>query len=196
MSDKPTQAMWADDEPAKETKPTPQKPAKTEKVELSGEGHVLDLPSKGLLGYPSSVQYREMYVKDEETIAQVKDLESFQNCSKLRAVVNIDIDTGALLSRLCGRRTCLHCGKIYHIVDNPPPDSGVCGNCQQGQVVQRSDDTEEKVKNRLQVFQSETQPVVDHYRKTGIYHEVAGHGKPAEVFERIESSLASVLSSL
>ena len=83
MSDKPTQAMWADDEPAKKTNPTPQKPAKTEKVELNGEGHVLDLPSKGLLGYPSSVQYREMYVKDEETIAQVKDKNYFRTVNGL-----------------------------------------------------------------------------------------------------------------
>ncbi|MDZ7751080.1 MAG: adenylate kinase [Gammaproteobacteria bacterium] len=85
---------------------------------------------------------------------------------ELDAVVNLEVPRDVLLDRLTTRRTCVDCGAIYNVKSMPPKVEGVCDKCG-GQVVQRDDETEEAISNRLDVYNEKTAPLVDFYRKEG-----------------------------
>ena len=84
----------------------------------------------------------------------------------LDAAVLMDVDLDILMKRLTGRRTCAGCGRVYNIHFLPPSKEGVCDACG-GELVQRSDDKEETISRRLQVYQSETEPLVQYYEGLG-----------------------------
>ena len=114
----------------------------------------------------------------------------------------VDLDVVAFLSvpeeelvrRLTGRRVCPDCGATYHVEFAPPEEDGVCDECGAA-LTQRDDDTEETVRERLRVYEENTEPVVAYYRETGDLAEVDGTGTPDEVFaalrEAVESSDAA-----
>jgi adenylate kinase len=102
----------------------------------------------------------------------------------LDAVVYLDVSEPELVDRLTGRRVCPDCGASYHVEFNPPAEAGVCDDCG-GELVQRDDDTEETVRERLRVYRENTEPVVEHYREAGVLHEVDGEGTPDEVFAAV-----------
>jgi adenylate kinase len=114
----------------------------------------------------------------------------------------VDLDVVAFLSvpeeelvrRLTGRRVCPDCGATYHVEFAPPEETGVCDDCGAA-LTQRDDDTEETVRERLRVYEENTEPVVEYYRETGDLVEVDGTGSPDEVFaalrETVESSDAA-----
>jgi adenylate kinase len=102
----------------------------------------------------------------------------------LDAVVYLDVSEAELVDRLTGRRVCPECGASYHVEFEPPEEPGVCDECG-AELVQRDDDTEETVRERLRVFRENTEPVVDHYREEGVLREVDGEGTPDEVFEAV-----------
>ena len=85
---------------------------------------------------------------------------------KLDAVVNLVVPREEILNRLTTRRTCVDCGEIYNVRSNPPKKEGVCDKCG-GNVVQRDDETEEAISKRLDVFNEQTAPLVEYYRKEG-----------------------------
>lgn len=85
---------------------------------------------------------------------------------ELDMVVNIDVARDVILDRLTTRRTCTDCGEIYNIKSNPPKKEGVCDKCG-GAVVQRDDETEEAIGNRLDVFNEQTAPLVGFYQNEG-----------------------------
>jgi len=85
---------------------------------------------------------------------------------KLDAVVNLVVPREEILNRLTTRRTCVDCGEIYNVRSNPPKKEGVCDKCG-GDVVQRDDETEEAISKRLDVFNEQTAPLVEYYRKEG-----------------------------
>jgi len=85
---------------------------------------------------------------------------------KLDAVVNIDVARDVILDRLTTRRTCEDCGAIYNIKSNPTKVDGKCDACG-GAVVQRDDETEEAISNRLDVFNEQTAPLVGYYEEKG-----------------------------
>ncbi len=85
---------------------------------------------------------------------------------KLDAVVNIDVARDVILDRLTTRRTCEDCGAIYNVKSNPPKEEGKCNDCG-GAVVQRDDETEEAISNRLDVFNEQTAPLVGYYEGKG-----------------------------
>jgi adenylate kinase len=91
----------------------------------------------------------------------------------LDRVVNINVPEGDLISRITGRRICPGCGATYHIKFNPPVNSHSCDKCS-AELFQRDDDKEETVKNRLTVYQSQTQPLIDYYQERGLYTEIDG----------------------
>lgn len=107
---------------------------------------------------------------------------------KLDTVVNIDIDTGLLVERITGRRTCKDCKAGYHIQNQKPKKEGVCDECG-GQLIQRKDDTKETVENRLQVYESQTAPLIEFYGKKGIRKDIDGSRDFDEVFAQIEKVL-------
>jgi len=85
---------------------------------------------------------------------------------ELDAVVNIDVPRDVILDRLTTRRTCEDCGEIYNVKSNPPKQEGKCDKCG-GAVVQRDDETEEAISNRLDVYNKMTAPLAGFYEKEG-----------------------------
>ena len=110
--------------------------------------------------------------------------EYLSNATDLDAVVYLDVAEEELVERLTGRRVCPECGANYHVDFNPPEEEGVCDECG-AELVQRDDDTEDTVRERLRVFRENTEPVIEHYREEGDLVEVDGEGTPDEVFEAI-----------
>lgn len=85
---------------------------------------------------------------------------------ELDAVVNISVPREVILDRLTTRRTCEDCGEIYNVKSNPPKEEGKCDKCG-GAVVQRDDETEEAISNRLEVYNQMTAPLAGFYEKEG-----------------------------
>ncbi len=110
--------------------------------------------------------------------------EYLSEMTDLSAVVYLDVDREELVARLTGRRVCPDCGATYHVEFSPPEREGVCDECG-AELTQRDDDTEETVRERLRVYEENTEPVIEHYRDQGDLVEVDGQGTPDEVFDRI-----------
>ena len=89
---------------------------------------------------------------------------------------------------MSGRRACPRCGATYHMQHVPPKKDGVCDECGTELVI-RDDDKPETVKNRLAVYHEQTQPLVEYYRKKGVYHTVDGTADVGAVFDSIRSIL-------
>ncbi|AHF05917.1 adenylate kinase [Desulfitobacterium metallireducens] len=107
---------------------------------------------------------------------------------KLDGVLNIEVAEAKLIERLTGRRICRQCGATYHMVFNPPSADGVCDKCG-GELYQRSDDTLETAKNRLDVYNLQTQPLIEYYRGQGILKEINGDQDISKVLEDILAAL-------
>ncbi|MDH5517446.1 MAG: adenylate kinase [Gammaproteobacteria bacterium] len=106
---------------------------------------------------------------------------------KLDFVVNIDVPRDVILDRLTTRRTCTDCGAIYNVKSNPPKAEGVCDECG-GAVVQRDDETEEAISNRLDVYNEKTAPLAGFYEKEGMLLTVTATSSDA-VIDAIKARL-------
>ena len=104
-------------------------------------------------------------------LSQAKSLESILMNLKLKVgkAVFLKAPYKALLGRLTGRRVCKNCGTVFHIDFSPPKQAGVCDKCGQKTIYQRDDDKESVIENRLKTYEESTLPLVEYYRKTGIY---------------------------
>ena len=98
----------------------------------------------------------------------------------LDAVVNIDVPRDVILDRLTTRRTCEDCGEIYNVKSKPPKEEGKCDKCG-GAVVQRDDETEEAISNRLYVYNEQTAPLAGFYEKEGNLLTVAATSSDAVI---------------
>ena len=127
------------------------------------------------------------------TIAQAEGLDRLlKNLGQtLDAVIYFEVATPELLRRLTGRRVCRKCQATYHVVSAPPRREGVCDQCG-GAVYQREDDSEATVRNRLEVFERQTAPLLDHYRGRGLLVTVPGEGGMDEVREAIRRATKKV----
>jgi adenylate kinase len=103
--------------------------------------------------------------------------------------VEIDVPREVILDRLTTRRTCVDCGAIYNVKSMPTKVEGVCDKCG-GKVVQRDDETEEAISNRLDVYQEKTAPLVDYYRNQDMLLTV-GATSSEEVVKAIQERLQS-----
>lgn len=99
---------------------------------------------------------------------------------KLDCVVNIDVPRDVILDRLTTRRTCTSCNAIYNIKSNPPKKAGVCDKCG-GPVVQRDDETEAAISNRLDVYNQKTAPLAGFYEKEGMLMTVTATSSDAVI---------------
>jgi adenylate kinase len=104
-------------------------------------------------------------------------------------VVSITLPREEIIKRLSGRRTCRNCGAMYHIIFDPPVNSGLCNKCN-GELYQRDDDQEDTIAARLDVYDRETAPLLEYYRQRRLLREIDGIGSPEQVFERILSELS------
>ncbi len=107
---------------------------------------------------------------------------------QLDSVVSLQVETEALVERLTGRRTCSACGKGFHLRYDPPAEDGRCNSCG-GSLVQRDDDREETIRNRMQVYHQQTAPLEDYYRNEGLLAVVDGMGEIPAVQKAIVSVL-------
>ena len=127
-------------------------------------------------------------------LAQARRLSEFLEGSggrRLDRVLALRLPEAELLSRLTGRRVCGTCGAGYHVVNKPPRRPGICDVCA-NEVVQRADDREEIVRERLRVYTTQTLPLLDFYRESGLLFEVDATGTPEEVSARIAGALEEV----
>ena len=132
-------------------------------------GYLLD-------GFPRTIPQAEALKKLLEKMGE-----------KLDCVVNIDVPREVILDRLTTRRTCADCGAIYNVKSNPPKVEGVCDKCG-GPVVQRDDETEEAISNRLDVYEEKTAPLVGFYEKEGLLLTVKATSSE-EVIDAIKQKL-------
>lgn len=106
------------------------------------------------------------------------------------AAVLLEVPEEVLEARLTGRRTCGGCGAVYHVQAHPPEREDICDRCG-GQLIQRSDDTVETVRNRLTVYHQETSPLMEYYGRRGLLQTVNGLGEVADVTTRVMKALGA-----
>ena len=135
---------------------------------------------KGFLldGFPRTINQAEALQKGLE-----------ERGLKLDKVINIDVDKNILVKRLSGRRVCKNCGESYHIDNKPTLKDGVCDKCS-GEVIQRADDNEKTVLDRIEVYEKQTFPLIDFYKNLGLILTVDGTLSIEDVFSQIKESLS------
>ena len=107
---------------------------------------------------------------------------------KIDSVINVEVAREKLMARLTGRRVCRNCGASYHVLFNPTKEADKCNSCA-GETYQRSDDNEETVGNRLDVYEAQTQPLIDYYGKQGQLKNINGD-------QDIKKVLADILAAV
>ena len=103
-------------------------------------------------------------------------------------MVDIEVDTDCIVDRLSGRRECSACGATYHVKDNPSKQDGVCDQCGNA-LVQRADDVPDVIRNRIEVYHEQTEPLKHFYATRNLL--VAVEGK-ITVSETTEAVLAAI----
>jgi adenylate kinase len=127
------------------------------------------------------------------TLGQAKRLDEILRKKACRSpvVIHLIVDRGELLRRLSGRRTCAVGGEIYNIYDNPPRMPGRCDK-HEGELLQRPDDREDVIAERMQVYDGLTRALIDYYRQQGLLVDVNGMTGPAVVTEQLQQAVASL----
>jgi len=120
-------------------------------------------------GFPRTIPQAEFVDRALETKGRGRPL-----------VVNIAVDLDVLMKRLTGRRTCSTCGEIYNVYFNPPKAEGDCDK-DGAKLLQRADDNEETIRQRLVAYDQQTRPLIDYYRKKGLLHDVEGNRDPEAI---------------
>lgn len=113
-----------------------------------------------------------------------------ENNGALDRVIALNVPDEEIIKRISGRRTCRNCGEMYHQVFDPPTNIGHCNKCN-GELYQRDDDSEDTVRNRLQVYAAATRPLLEFYERQGLLRRVDGIGRLEEVEKRILKELGS-----
>jgi len=111
------------------------------------------------------------------TIPQADALELIleQMNKRIDHVISLDVESAAIVERLSGRRTCSSCGKGYHLIYDPPRVAALCDSCGAA-LIQREDDREETVQNRLAVYEQQTAPLKAYYEQAGLLRHIDGGG--------------------
>jgi len=106
----------------------------------------------------------------------------------LTSVINVDVKDEVLLHRMAGRRVCLNCGQTYHTSYHPSKIEGVCDVCGH-ELIQRPDDLEESVINRLAIYNEKTKPLLEYYAEKGLLMVIDGEQSTIKVFHDIINKL-------
>ena len=133
-------------------------------------GYVLD-------GFPRTIPQAEVL---DKALSEMGDAIDY--------AIDVEVPDENIVRRMSGRRACLACGATYHIVHVPPKKEGICDRCGK-ELVLRDDDKPETVKNRLEVYHDQTQPLIDFYTKKGILKSVDGTQDMNDVFAAIVTIL-------
>ncbi|MCX5397500.1 adenylate kinase [Streptomyces sp. NBC_00102] len=109
----------------------------------------------------------------------------------LDAVLDLEVPEDEVVKRIAGRRICRNdSSHVFHVAYNQPETEGVCDICG-GELYQRDDDNEETVRTRLEVYHTQTEPIIDYYREQGLVVTIPALGKVTEVTERAMAALKS-----
>ena len=124
---------------------------------------------------------------------QAKELDEFfvKNNDKLDTALLVDVSKEFILERMTGRRVCVSCGASYHIKFNPSKIDGKCDVCG-NELIQRKDDNEVIVKERFEVYDEQTQPLIKYYEEKGILSVVDGTKSINDVFESVSNVLGAI----
>lgn len=124
------------------------------------------------------------------TVSQAEALDEELKDRPIDYVIYIDVNFDELVERISGRRICTKCGKGYHVKFDPPKVDGVCDEDQE-ELYQRDDDNEETAKDRLEVYNKETSPLIKYYEDKDILLRINGSQSPDDVFKDILKTLKS-----
>lgn len=128
------------------------------------------------------------YVLDgfPRTIPQAEELDKALKSvnDNLDYAIDVEVPDDNIINRMSGRRACVNCGATYHIVHNPPKVESECDTCN-GELILRDDDKPETVKNRLDVYHTQTEPLLKYYTEKGILYTVDGTQDMDTVFDSI-----------
>jgi adenylate kinase len=106
----------------------------------------------------------------------------------ISAVLLLDVKRSTLIQRLAGRRVCPKCGKVFNVA-SLPAGTAVCDNCDEHpELIQRPDDKEDVITKRLEVYEAQTRPLIEHYKGLGLLRTIAGEGELDKVFARMEAA--------
>ena len=108
--------------------------------------------------------------------------------TEISKVVYFNVDSQILIDRITGRRVCPDCGETYHIENHKPEKEGICDRCG-GKLIQRNDDNYETVKNRINIYNEQTSPLIDYYKEAGKLITIDGAKTPEEVFNEFNNKL-------
>jgi adenylate kinase len=124
------------------------------------------------------------------TLPQAEALDALlgKNGRKIDRCVLVEVADEEVVRRNSGRRTCLKCGATYHVELAPPKNPGRCDSCG-SEIVQRTDDREEKIRARLEAYHRDTAAVVPYYEKQGLVRRVDGIGAMDDVFARLVNAI-------
>ena len=130
------------------------------------------------------------------TIVQAEALDHIMKKAgkKISAVLNVIVSDDLILYRLSGRRICSGCGKGYNTHTMPPQKAGICDDCGE-KLLQRDDDKEETVKERLETYRRQTKPLIEYYQKRKLVVPVDNSGKPGENTEDVRNDLKNFAES-
>lgn len=103
-------------------------------------------------------------------------------------VLDISVSEKKLIRRIAGRRSCRHCGSVYNIYFSPPEKDRICDDCGD-ELIQRKDDSESVVLNRLKIYNEQTKPLIDYYGRKSLLRTVNGEERPIAVLEHISNLL-------
>jgi adenylate kinase len=124
------------------------------------------------------------------TVPQARSLAAMlvQSGSAVDRALNFDLSDDELIRRLSGRRSCPDCQSVFHVEFNPPQKPDQCDRCG-GKLIQRSDDQAETIRKRLEVYQSQTRPLIRFYGDQGALIRIDGSGHPDAVHQRVTDAI-------
>jgi len=121
-------------------------------------------------------------------LSQAQTIDGLDGVHKIKGVIHLDVPRQDLISRLSGRRVCASCGATFHVSSNPPRKDGVCDR-DGGELQQRKDDKPEAVAVRLDVYEKNTRPILEHYEKKGLYRKVKGLGSTESIYKELKGAI-------
>ncbi|MBR6085089.1 MAG: nucleoside monophosphate kinase, partial [Spirochaetales bacterium] len=119
----------------------------------------------------------------------IPQADALAEMTELDAVVDLQLSREEVVKRLSGRRLCPSTGRSYHIIYNPPKVEGKDDETGED-LIQRPDDKEDAIVHRLEVYDEQTAPLIDYYKKKGLIRDVDASAKPAEVFELFKKAVS------
>lgn len=114
---------------------------------------------------------------------------------KIDKVLSLEVDDEVIVERLSSRRECSKCGAPYNVISNKPEKEGVCNKCG-GDLIQRADDNPDTIKNRLNVYHTQTEPIKEYYEKLGLLVTAKGEEELSDTTKNVDKALGLEVQGL